>query len=161
MAGALSTAIATRYAMGDPTEEAVLNAHAHIHSHLVYSVMPAQGMPPMRSADIYNGFLSLLAEHHTSAHDVAFYAGKLCVSTRYLQEVTDKMADKSPKQIISDYLMQEACNMLKGTRLTIQQISQRLGFPSQAQFLRFFSREQGLSPQSYRFDSGKIQGDIA
>jgi hydroxymethylpyrimidine/phosphomethylpyrimidine kinase len=159
MAGALSTAIATRYAMGDSTEEGVLNAHSYIHSHLIYSIMPSQGMPALRSADIYNGFLSLLTEHYASAHDVAFYAGKLCVSTRYLQEVTDKMAEKTPKQIITDYLMQEACNMLKGTRLTIQQISLRLGFSSQAQFSRFFSREWGLSPQAYRFDAEQKTSD--
>jgi AraC-like DNA-binding protein len=40
--------------------------------------------------------------------------------------------------------------MLQGTRLTIQQISQHLGFTSQAQFSRFFSREMGVSPQEYR-----------
>lgn len=159
MAGALSTAITTRMAFGDSTQEAVSNAHSYIHSHLIYSIMPSQGMPALRSADIYNGFLSLLTEHYASAHDVAFYAGKLCVSTRYLQEVTDKMAEKTPKQIITDYLMQEACNMLKGTRLTIQQISLRLGFSSQAQFSRFFSREWGLSPQAYRFDAEQKTSD--
>lgn len=151
IAGAMSTAIATRYAFGDSTAEAVSNAHSYIHSHLVYSVSMGRGTPAMRSADIYNAFLSLLTRHYATAHDVAFYAERLCVSTRYLQDVTNKMAEKKPKQIISDYLLQEACSMLKGTRLTIQQISQRLGFASQAHFSRFFTRELGLSPQAYRF----------
>lgn len=150
MAGALSTAITTRMAFGDSTQEAVSNAHAYIHSHMVYSVSTAKGKPAMRSADIYNAFLSLLTRHYATAHDVAFYAERLCISTRYLQDVTDKVAEKKPKQIISDYLLQEACTMLQGTRLTIQQISQHLGFTSQAQFSRFFSREMGVSPQEYR-----------
>ena len=150
IAGAMSTAIATRMAFGDSTQKAVSNAHAYIHSHLVYSVAPGKGKPAMRSADIYNAFLSLLTRHYATAHDVTFYAERLCVSTRYLQDVTDKVAEKKPKQIISDYLLQEACTMLDGTRLTIQQISQHLGFTSQAQFSRFFSREMGVSPQGYR-----------
>lgn len=150
IAGAMSTAIATRYAFGDSTQEAVSNAHSYIHSHLVYSISTGRGTPAMRSADIYNAFLSLLTQHYAMAHDVAFYAERLCVSTRYLQDVTNKMAEKKPKQIITDYLLQEACSMLKGTRLTVQQISQRLGFTSQAHFSRFFSREQGMSPQAYR-----------
>ena len=116
-----------------------------------------QGVAALRSADIYNKFLSLITRHYATAHDVAYYAEHLCVSARYLQEVTEKMAEKSPKQIISEYLLQEACNMLEGTRLTIQQISLLLGFSSQAQFSRFFSREQGISPQAYRFRDIDVQ----
>lgn len=157
IAGVLSTAIATRYAFGDSTEAAVENAHSYIHSHLVYSFSPMQGVAALRSADIYNKFLSLITRHYATAHDVAYYAEHLCVSARYLQEVTEKMAEKSPKQIISEYLLQEACNMLEGTRLTIQQISLQLGFSSQAQFSRFFSREQGVSPQAYRFRDIDVQ----
>lgn len=155
IAGALSTAIATRYAFGDNTEEAVQNASNYIHAHIVYAISATEGRTGSRLADIYNGFLTLLAEHHTHRHDVAFYAERLCVSTRYLQEVTDKMAEKKPKQIISDLLMQKALGMLEGTRMTIQQISQYLGFASQAQFSRFFSKEKGVSPQAYRFYAGK------
>lgn len=150
--GALSSAIATRLAFGDTTEKAVSNAHSYIHSRVVYAVSPSRGNAALRPADIYNNFLSLLVGNYTQAHDVAFYAGRLCVSPRYLQNITDKMVGRSPKQVISDYLIQEACSMLHGTRLTIQEIGQHLGFSSQSQFTRFFINEKGISPQSYRMD---------
>lgn len=150
VSGALSSAIATRLAFGDTIEQAVSNAHSYIHSRLVYAVSPSPGTAALRSADIYNNFLSLLAGNYTVAHDVAFYASRLCVSTRYLQSVTDKVVGRSPKQVISSYLMNEACSMLQGTRLTIQEISQHLGFSSQSQFTRFFVNEKGQSPQAYR-----------
>lgn len=150
VAGALSSAIATRYAYGDTTEQAVANAHSYIHSRVVYAVSPSEGTYALRPGDVYNNFLSLLAGYYNKAHDVAFYASHLCVSPRYLQSITDKVVGRSPKQIISDYLMQEARSMLEATRLTVQEVSQHLGFSSQAQFARFFMKEQGVSPSSYR-----------
>lgn len=150
VSGALSSAIATRFAFGDSVEQAVSNAHSFIHSRVVYAVSPSYGVAALRPSDIYNNFLSLLAGHYTVAHDVAFYASRLCISTRYLHRVTDKVVGRSPKQIISDYLMHEACSMLQGTRLTIQEVSQHLGFSSQSQFSRFFANEHGVSPQAYR-----------
>lgn len=151
VSGTLSSAIATRYAMGDNTTQAVANAHSYMHSRVVYAVSGTSETPLLRPADIYNAFLSLLAGNYTSAHDVSFYAARLCVSPRYLRCVTDKTVGRSPKQVISDYIMREACSMLHGTRFTIQEISQHLGFSSQAQFARFFAKEKGCSPQSYRF----------
>lgn len=148
--GALSSAIATRYAIGDNTVQAVANAHAYIHSRVVYAVSGTSASPLLRPADIYNAFLSLLAGNYTLEHDVSFYAARLCVSPRYLRCVTDKTVGRSPKQVISDYILHEACSMLHGTRLTIQEISRHLGFSSQAQFARFFAKEKGCSPLSYR-----------
>ena len=150
VAGALSSAIATRYAYGDTTEQAVVNAHSYIHSRVVYAVSASEGTHALRPGDVYNNFLSLLAGYYNTAHDVAFYASRLCVSTRYLHTITDKVVGRSPKQIISDYLMQEARSMLDATRLTVQEVSLRLGFSSQAQFARFFMKEQGVSPSAYR-----------
>lgn len=150
VSGAMTSAIAVRYAMGDTTEQAVANAHSYVHSRIVYAVSPPKGAYTMRPADIYNNFLSLLAAHYTQAHDVGYYASMLCVSPRYLQYITDKVVGRPPKQIISDYLMQESRSMLMCTRLTIQEIALRLGFSSQAQFARFFTREQGIAPQAYR-----------
>lgn len=150
VSGAMTSAIAVRYAMGDSTEQAVANAHSYVHSRIVYAVSPSKGTYTMRPADIYNNFLSLLAAHYTKAHDVVYYASMLCVSPRYLQYITDKVVGRSPKQIISDYLMQESRSMLMCTRFTIQEIAIRLGFSSQAQFARFFTREQGTAPQAYR-----------
>lgn len=148
----MSSAIAARYAMGDSTEQAVANAHSYVHSRVVYAVSSPKGTYTLRPADIYNNFLSILAAHYTQAHDVAYYASMLCISPRYLQEITDRVVGRSPKQVISDYLMQEARTMLTCTRLTIQEIAIRLGFSSQSQFTRFFVREQGLAPHSYRQD---------
>lgn len=147
VAGALSAAITTRLGMGDDVPTAVRNAHDFIHSQVVYAKPDETGS---RSIDIYNRFISLVAEHYRTAHDVAFYADRLCITTRYLSSVTDKVVGKSPKQIIADYIMSEAKTFLDTTCLTIQEIADRLGFSSQALFCKFFKSQDNMSPSEYR-----------
>ena len=147
VAGALSAAITTRLGMGDDVPTAVRNAHDFIHSQVVYAKPDEMGG---RSIDIYNRFVSLVAEHYRTAHDVAFYADRLCITTRYLSGVTDKVVGKSPKQIIADYIMSEAKTFLDTTRLTIQEIADRLGFSSQVLFCKFFKAQEKTSPSDYR-----------
>ena len=147
VAGALSAAITTRLGMGDDVPTAVRNAHDFIHSQVVYAKPDETGS---RSIDIYNRFVSLVAEHYRTAHDVAFYADRLCITTRYLSGVTDKVDSKSPKQIIADYIMSEAKTFLDTTCLTIQEIADRLGFSSQVLFCKFFKSQEKTSPSNYR-----------
>lgn len=145
--GALSAAIATRLGLGDDVPTAIREAHDYIHSQVVYAVSETPGQ---RSADLYNRFMSLIAQHYQEAHDVSFYADRLSITARYLSRVTERMVSKSPKQVISNYLMAEACSLLQHTRLSIQEISDRLGFSSQSLFSKFFSAQAGCSPIEYR-----------
>ena len=161
VAGVLSAAITTRLGMGDDVPSAIRNAHDFIHSQVVYAKEASFGEPKTdgsqgmegagrRSIDIYNSFVSLVAEHYRQAHDVSFYADKLCITPRYLSQVTDNVVAKSPKQIIADYLMSEAKSYLETTRLTVQEIADKLGFSSQALFCKFFKNQENTSPSEYR-----------
>lgn len=146
--GALATAIATRLGMGDGLSEAISHAHEYVHSRIVYSVANEGGR--LRPADVYNEFLSLIASYHCTAHDVAFYAGRLNISARYLAQITADTVGKAPKQIISDYLFLEAKQLLTNSRLSVKEVSCKLGFSNVALFCRFFRLRQRQSPGVYR-----------
>lgn len=146
--GALSTAIATRLAFGDDIPSAITNAHAYIHSQVVYAINPEEHVT--RAADIYDQMMSLVAAHYETAHEVAFYADRLAITPRYLSQVTNKAVGKTPKQVIDTYIIKQAEQLLSTSRLTIQEISQRLGFSSQAMFSRFFHNQTGISPSVFR-----------
>ena len=154
VAGALSAAITVHLGKGDDVPTAIRNAHDFIHSQVVYAkeaLSLREGLGgSKRSIDLYNTFVSLVAEHYRKAHDVNFYADKLCITPRYLSQITDKTVAKSPKQIIADYLMSEAKTYLDTTRLTIQEIADKLGFSSQALFCKFFKHQSNTSPREYR-----------
>lgn len=95
-------------------------------------------------------FLAEVRENSHSQHKVLFYADRLNVSLGHLFSVIKRVSGKSPGEWIDDYVTEEARALLKGTSLTIQQISYQLGFPSQSFFGKFFKRVTGLSPKEYR-----------
>ena len=145
---ALAAAITTRLGMGDDVPTAINNAHKYVHSRVVYAVSDAK--QSLRATDIYNEMMSLVAAHYQKEHSVAFYADKLNITTRYLSKVTDNTVGKSPKQVISDYIINEAKMLLDNSRLTIQEISDRLGFSSQTMFCKFFKGQENHTPTDYR-----------
>lgn len=106
-----------------------------------------------RSRELFRNFMELLHEHLTREHEVQFYAGKLCISSKYLTQISKGMIGRTPKQIIDETLMYEAMKLLDKNNSSIQEISVSLGFPDQSYFGRFFKRLKHMSPQQYRLRS--------
>lgn len=146
--GTLSSAIATRLAMGDDIPTALSNAHRFIRSRVVYSV--ASTSHSIRQVEIYNRLMELVAQHHRTSRDVAFYASRLNVTSRYLAEVTSRIVGKSPKQLIAEYVMAEVERCLTQTSLSVQEVAKQFGFTSQAAFAKFFHAQKGCSPTDFR-----------
>ena len=145
--GTLSTAIAAQLTQTDDVPTAITNAHNYMHSQVVYASAQPRSLQPH---NLYNQFMTLLSGHYTTAHDVTFYATQLSISTRYLSQITNTVCGRSPKQVIDDYLLQECEQLLSTTSLTIQQISQQLGFTSQIAFAKFFKAKKKIAPTVYR-----------
>lgn len=148
--GTLSTAIATRMALGDEIPAAVTHAHDYLHSQVVYADASAQNAKALQPQNLYNTFLSYVADNYRVAHDVAFYAGKMSITTRYLSQITGNISGRTPKQIIDSYLLHECEQLLSTTTLTIQEIANTLGFSSQITFAKFYKSKKGFSPTSFR-----------
>lgn len=146
--GALSSAISARLALGDDVVTAVHKAHDYMHKQVVYSVTDITH--ESRKVIVYNEFMSLVAAHYHKSHDVNFYAEKLCISVRYLSKVTNDVIGVAPKQVIMDYVMQEAKVLLNTTNYTIQEISNKLGFSSQSVFSSSFKKCVGKTPNEFR-----------
>lgn len=145
--GTLSTAIASRLSQGDDVPQAVVQAHAYMHSQVVYASAKPQSL---QLHALYDRFMSLLTERYASLHDVASYARELSISTRYLSQITHAVCGNTPKEIIDEQLIKASEQLLSTTTLTVQQISYRLGFPTQVAFAKFFKAKKGCSPSSYR-----------
>lgn len=103
-----------------------------------------------RKEELYNRFMVLLAENSKNERDVGFYAKKLCITPRYLAEITGAMSGKTPKQEIDLCIIQEIKLMLTFSEMTIQQIADYFHFPDQSYLGRYFKRHTGVSPANYR-----------
>lgn len=146
VSGALSSAIASRLALGDDIEDAVANAHVYMRNQVVYS--SSSSVQSIRQMELYNKFVSLVSDNYSQSHNVNFYADSLSVTPRYLSQVTSRVAGKSPKQILADCLLRQADILLSTTSLSVQEIAFRLGFSSQTSFCKFFKQQRGCSARS-------------
>ena len=95
-------------------------------------------------------FYNLLLTHYREHQRVAWYAGQLCVSRRYLAQVFKTLSGTSPKKAIDDFLILEIKIELRSTHDSVQQIADRLHFSDQSVMGRFFKAHTGVSPLAYR-----------
>lgn len=139
-----SSAIAYYLSVGTDAEHAVSLAKAYL-SREEKGYISYQS----RSNELYNEFTEEVKKHFNKNRDVAFYADCLNVSSRYLAQVTKRIADKTPKNIINDYLLQAIEGELM-TNKTIQEIAYIFGFSSQSHFTKFFKKNKNCSPREFR-----------
>ena len=95
-------------------------------------------------------FLDYVEKHYKEERGVDFYANKLCLTPKYLSTVIRHTSGKTAAEWIDQYVALEAKALLKSTNMTIQQISDKLNFPSQSFFGKYFKRMVGLSPREYK-----------
>lgn len=103
-----------------------------------------------RQMELFHRFVALLHENCSRERDVAFYADKLCISTRYLSSIVRGVAHSSAKEFIDRSVMLEIKVLLQTTDLSVQEIAYRLHFPDQSYLGRYFKKHTGESPTEYR-----------
>lgn len=109
-----------------------------------------------RVLQICGSFMSLLMSDFRKAHRLGYYSSELCISSRYLSVCVKSVTGKTPNYWIDFYLITEARRLLRETDMTIDMISDQLGFVSQSVFGKFFRRLSGKSPSDYRTEIFQI-----
>lgn len=104
-----------------------------------------------RKQAICHRFMQLVRDHGAQEHQVAFYSEKLCITPRYLHQITVRyMGGRSPKQLIDEQLVAEIKVLLSEPDLSVTEIAERLHFTDQSCLTRFFKKHTGLSPRDSR-----------
>ena len=103
-----------------------------------------------RQTDLFQRFVAHVHEYCSQEREVAFYADKLCISTRFLSTIVRSVARSSAKEFIDRAVILEIKMMLQSTDLSVQEIAYRLRFPDQSYLGRFFKKHTGESPTEYR-----------
>lgn len=103
-----------------------------------------------RKTELFETFTNLVMEHFRTNRDVGFYAGKLCITPKYLSMIVVELSGFTAKQWIDDYVILEMKIRLKSTQDSIQRIADELNFADQAFLCKYFKQRTGLSPSEYR-----------
>lgn len=109
-----------------------------------------QERPRSRRSAYVHDFVDLVHEHHRKERSVAFYADKLFISPKYLSLIIKESLGRSAAEIIDEYVILEAKNLLRFSGKNIQQVSYELNFPNQSSFGKYFKHLVGMSPSEYQ-----------
>ena len=102
-------------------------------------------------AAIMNRFISLLENGEYRTHrEVTWYADKLCVTSKYLSEVSKSISGYAANFWINRYTTLDISRLLRDKSLSFVQISDMFGFSSPAYFSRYVLHNLGVSPTEYR-----------
>jgi AraC-like DNA-binding protein len=95
-------------------------------------------------------FLLLLEHHYREEKSVAFYADKLNISAKRLNQVLKQKLGKTITQLLQERVLQEAKYELILSEQTIKEIAYTLGFEDNSYFSRFFRKQTGLTPEQFQ-----------
>ncbi len=107
-----------------------------------------------RSSRYVARFSQLVEQHYKSHRSIEEYASALGITSAHLNALCQRFAGRSALQITHERLMLEAKRNIIYTTMTIGEVSDSLGFTEPAYFTRFFKRFTGVSPKTYRKNSG-------
>jgi AraC-like DNA-binding protein len=98
----------------------------------------------------YRRFRAAVERDFMRWHGVAAYADRLGCSEKSLARAALEVTDRTAKAVITDRLVLEAKRLLAQTLLPVAVIGDQLGFAEATNFVKFFRREAGLTPGSFR-----------
>lgn len=103
-----------------------------------------------RQYQVMYEFRKLVDKHFHQYKTVTEYAGLMHLSSKYVGECVKNQTGISALALIQHRIILEAELLLKYSRLSIKNISDKLGFISTSSFSRFFKGVKGVSPVHYQ-----------
>ena len=109
-----------------------------------------QVAPPGQQALLLARFREMVEAHFRDHPTVEWCASELGVSPGRLRAACREIADTSPIRLLQERLTIEAERVMRYSDMTVTQVAHYLGFDDAAYFSRFFARQTGASPRSFR-----------
>lgn len=94
-------------------------------------------------------FKQLIAQHYQDSHDAKFYARKMQVSYKYLNDICKELGNSTAKAFLDQWLLLEIKRNLSEAKYTTQEIAYKTGFQEPSNFIRFFKRYEGVTPAKF------------
>lgn len=129
----------------------ILALHRKNDSHDFDSSDDAASVRPSSRRALYtHEFVRLVRKYFRTEHSVRFYANRLCISPKYLSLVVKESTGRTAAEIIDEYLLLEAKNLLRFSGKNIQQVAYELNFSNQSSFGKYFKHLTGVSPSEFQ-----------
>lgn len=134
----------------EPRNEALMVGYLYLFiAELMQEVHESELYPSSSSSQyVINAvkYIQFNYSHDVSIDDIAKAVG---VSRSHLYRVFMSNIGKSPIDYLTNYRINEACSLLKGSKLSIAEIAVSVGFFDQFYFSRVFKKNVGVPPSKY------------
>lgn len=99
---------------------------------------------------LFKRFIEMLAANNGKIQPVKKYAQDLCITPKYLSNITKTVTGRTALDWIHSYTVKAIDKYLRRSNLSIKEISELLGFPNLSFFGKFTKSHLGMSPTQYR-----------
>ena len=100
--------------------------------------------------EIFCAFKDMLESEYVKTRNSRYYASKLFVSYKFLNDVVKELAGKTVKAFIDEFVILEIKRYLVSTSLSIKEISFKTGFEEPGNMVKFFKKNTQETPLKYR-----------
>jgi len=95
-------------------------------------------------------FSKLVEQRYKTRHTVADYADLLFITPKNLSKKIGLVSRETPNEIIKNRIILESKRLLAHTTMTVKEIAYSLNYEDDAYFIRFFIKNTGISPITFR-----------
>ena len=103
-----------------------------------------------RTNELFNNFMDTLEHEYMESRDVQYYADRLYITRKYLGIIIRRKTEKTPKQIINEYVITQLKLRLRNTNDSIRQIATAFHFADDSLMIRYFKAHTGMTPVQFR-----------
>lgn len=121
-------------------------------AHTLYQEVcsPVAPVHPTRSHEIMSGFTRLLLEQEYPVRKPEYYADKLNITKGHLADIVKEKSGKTTMNLINERTILLAQAMLASSDEMIETIGEKLFIRDASQFVKFFKKHTGKTPNEYR-----------
>lgn len=117
---------------------------------LYFTNRPSISMELSARDIIFQKFMLDVQKYCASHRDTIFYARRSNLSPKYFSTVIREHSGATPSEWIIQNVISEAKHLLSDLSLSIKEVAEKLNFPTQADFTKYFRRYTGTPPSAFR-----------
>ena len=116
----------------------------------VYSEEMSQMETSDNAARIFLRYLGLVQQDCRKQRDVGYYADKLCITAKYLSQVSRSVSGLPASEWITYYATFELVSLLNDQSKTLTEVANLMNFETASHFSRYVKKLLGKSPSEFR-----------